>query len=118
MNPYLEYQFRVRVVNPHGTSVASKCLLTGGLHKQRKERKEANVETKGQTMETIYKQHEPFEREQIQRENENKRRNPFVREPVFTEVMYTDPESNELKSKLVESNELKSRFRIPIRYMK
>ena len=39
LDPYLEHQFRVKVVNPHGISAASKCLITKGLHKKtRKQR--------------------------------------------------------------------------------
>ena len=33
MDPHLEHQFRVKVINPHGISAASKCLITKGQHK-------------------------------------------------------------------------------------
>ena len=39
LDPHLELQFRVKVINPHGISAASKCLITKGIHKKtRKQR--------------------------------------------------------------------------------
>ena len=59
LDPHLEHQFRVKVINPHGISAASKCLITKGQHKTTENNEMWNKKARKQGKEYIsYYNHE------------------------------------------------------------